>query len=868
MVGPGLPAYSSGRLDDDVGHAAPPSFRFDVQGGSVGYEYAHTDMAIFPDCDYLLEGYIRADGLEYARAFIACYFVDRFGQRIAGSEHVSRLVPAGPGAERVWERVEIPLPSDYPAARAVHVQLWVLQCHVWRDPDGRTPDPIIRQDVRARVWFDDITIYRMPRVRFGLSRPGGVIDCGGGSGGGDGSGDGGEGEYIEFDAHNATLATAHAEVRILDDRGGECFGIEFDVLPRASESRRILVPALGPGLYRATVRLVAAGETLLERTIRFVVLPELDGPVRPDSGLGIDLGRWPGGDETGAGNLITALDVGAVKIGVPMFAELEDEEQANYLRQIRDLARHLARGHVRTTGVILAPEAQGDPDEFPATWQMVASSEDWSGAVGEVFAYFGGYLLSWQLGHERSELRSPNGWTDSTVREVRETLERFVAAPELVLPRSVFDAQPSSPFAGVVVDEGFSSGPPPPAKWLQACSFWLPAEVPARLFPWQLAFWFDDPTGGDSPAGGGDDSGVERWLSLELDRSTALSAAERLADTARRIALAKAVNPARLYIPAPFDASSDGGGTIWQPTAEYIPLRTLFHHLSGQRAVASLDVGDDVVGLLFGDGNRHTLIVWTWQGGVADQTIELYAGTKASALELTGTAVPLERDGQRVRIPLSPMPLIVMDVDAALLQLQSSFRVVPAHIQLHSPEPVPVLMFRNHYAADLAGTIRLQPPAMWAVRPNPLSVEAAPGQLFEQPLYFDIPPRQIASEQILGVDVQLTHPEPLNLHFDVPLQVSLRDIVVRASAWWNGSELVVEQSLRNLSDVAVSFSSFCQAADRPQSESVFLNVLPGEVRTLEYRFPASRDLAEGRLWLGIEEIDGPRTLDQLVAIPR
>lgn len=49
FAGEGLPNFSNGRFDDRVGHAAPPSFLFTVRGGNIGYEYAHTDLAILPD---------------------------------------------------------------------------------------------------------------------------------------------------------------------------------------------------------------------------------------------------------------------------------------------------------------------------------------------------------------------------------------------------------------------------------------------------------------------------------------------------------------------------------------------------------------------------------------------------------------------------------------------------------------------------------------------------------------------------------------------------------------------------------------------------------------------------------------------------
>lgn len=343
---------------------------------------------------------------------------------------------------------------------------------------------------------------------------------------------------------------------------------------------------------------------------------------------------------------------------------------------------------------------------------------------------------------------------------------------------------------------------------------------------------------------------------------------DRLVDTARRIVLAKAVNPHRLCVPAPFELTTTDGAAAWQPTDEYIPLRTLFHHLYGRPAVASLALEHDAVVVLFGGRDRHALVLWTWRRDTDDLWTRLCVGAAASALELSGAPRSLEREGPWARVPLSTMPLIIENVTAPLLLLQDSLGIAPGYIQLHNPEPRRVLTLRNHYETELVGRIELHPPPNWKVSPSPIHLRLAPGAALRETLDFTIPPRQIASRQQLGVDVRLTRPDSLDLHFDVGLDVELRDIVVKATAWWDGNDLVVEQTLRNLSPQPVSFNAFCQAHNRAQFEGVFLNVPPGNLKTHEYRLPAARALAGSKLWIGIQEIDGPRTLDQLVPVPR
>ncbi len=842
FTGDGLPAYSKGAFDEAVGRTAPPSFRFALRGGNIAYEYTHNDLAVFPDSDYLIEGYIRAQGLAHARAFVAAYLVDGFGRRIAGSERVSPLVSSLPDGDDTWQRIELTVSGDYPDARTLRLQLWVLQRYVWHDPGEQAVDPILRQDVQAHVWFDDLTIFRMPRVQFRLSNPGGLVVPG-------------ASESVELDVSNATAATIQAEISLQDESGAPRLERTFELVSQATEHHRVPVPSLPPGLYRAHLRLLGGGETLVRRSLQFAVLPALTPLTVTSPDIGVDLGRWPADHERGVSELTRTLGACAVKVGVPMIGSPGTEGEATYLRQIGDLARQLGRQHIATTAVILSPVATERSPVRRSTQWMLRTDEQWEGRVGPVFAFFGGQLTSWQLGDERLELAGPDRWTPAAVSQIREKLERFVAAPELVLPRSVLDAAPQPA-------DGAAAPSPAGERWsgpaLHAYSYWVGPDLPTRTIPQHLAFWL-----ADTPATPSDPA---RWLSLAFDDTASVPVAEHVADLARRVVLAKAVNPERLYLPAPYEPAGDVGANGWQPTADYLPLRTLLHYLSGQQAVAALSLGSDTVALLF-DGDRRTLVLWTWVADDTPQVVDLYAGAAARAVDLFGREQPLQHDGAFVHIPVTRTPLLIENVNTPLLLIQDSFRLTPAVVQLHDPDPRPVLTLRNHYASDLSGEITLTGVKDWEIRPNPIRLSLAPGEALEQTLEFILPPRQVAAPRQLGIDVRLERPEPQSLHFEVTLELTLKGIIARGTARWDGDQLVVTQTLHNRSSTPVSFNGFCQPLGRARLERAYLNVPPGEERTQEYRFPAARDLAGTNVWLGLEEIEGHRTLDQLVVAP-
>ncbi len=856
LTGEGLPDYSVAKFDDQVGHLAPPAFRFTILGGSVAYEYSHTDLAIAPDSDYLIEAYIRPEGLEQAAALLACYRVDQAGRHIPDSDSVSELVRSrGPEGSEGWQRVEIPLRGEFPAAHTLRLQLWVLQNHVFEEPNETDVAPIVRQEVDARVWFDDVRVIRRPRLRLWLSNPGGIIKPG-------------AVEYCHLDVHNATLAPLWAELEIVSESGEQLLSEGAEIGAHETEEVRIAVPTLPPGMYEARARLGRGNDELAQRDIRFAVLPELEHQSARDPSLGVVIGPWPDSEPAGVWELCKALGCGAVKIGLPMIGNPRDRRDVEYLRQLRDLAHGLILDRIDAAGVILAPGVEGS-DQRPATSHMVTTDELWTSQAAPVLAQLGGQFTAWQLGDEARELRHSVGWNATAVEAVRAELDRLVAFPQTVVPRSVLDAPPTD----ILADEGpETEGEPaweslPRAQQPHAYSLWIPGDLPTRSLPWHMAFWFAAPGVTTEASADSDQHGPARWLTLGLDRDEHLSQTDRLIDMARRVVLARAMAPDRLYVPAPFEAAVGGGEVVWQPTDEFIPLRTLMHYLGNYKPVASLALADDVVAVLFARGSRRLLVLWTWRVEDTGAMIDLYLGGVATAVNLFGESQPLTFDGPVARVPLSPMPLIIENVDAALLRLQDSFSVSPTSLQLHDPEPRPVLRLTNFYSTELAGTAELEAPFGWEVRPRLIQLELGAGETLAVPLEFTIPPRQLATERTLTVDVHIRRPDALELSLEVGLQVALRDISVQSRAWWDGDTLVIEQALLNNSPDPVSFSAFCQPLDRPRVEGAFLNVAPGATDKQLYHLPAARDLANSRLWVGIEEIDGRRTLNQLVAVP-
>ncbi len=833
LTGAGLPRYSAGRFDRDVGHTAPPAFRCDLRGGNIAYDYARNDLLITADSDYLVEAWIRAEGLEHAAAFVACYLVDRVGERRPGSERISQLVRGTTD----WQRVTIPVTADDPDAYALRVQMWVLQDGAWQPPPP-VPDPIVRETVAARVWFDDLMIYRTPRLRLTSSHPGGLLRPG-------------TTESLRLEFHNATLMPAELRVALSGAEEPRRLLLSHDIAGTTADTLEVPLPPLAPGMYTATAELWAGGELLLARAIRLATLPDLGERAPRGSDCGFDLGPATPGDWAGARELINAAACGAVRIGLaPRDGGLAGAE----LQPLREFVRSLLVQRVDVTGVLLPPGGDGTTRAF------LLNTREWPAHTAAVLAALGELLPTWQLGDEAREVPGVDGWTPADVLHVRRELDRFLAVPQLVVPRSVLDAGAAPQ---VFCDElpapaAAAVGPADIAANPFALAWWIPPALPTAALPWHLAPLVPGTSGGGDaiwpvPA-------PHTWLTLGGEP-------EDIADFARRFVLAKAARPDRLFVPAPFERCPNSGSSQWQPTAAYVPIRTLMHYLGGLRAAAAVPLGPDTVALVFRNGDRAVLAAWTWQPEPVTASARLCLGKRAVGVDLWGRTIPLETDGLRTRVPLSGCPLLVVDVDAGLLLVENSFRIEPAFIQLHEPDVRPVLTLRNHFGRELAATLVIHAPPGWSLHPTTVPLTVQPGADFALPLALTPPARQVVGDVPLGLELSIDRPEPARLRFDVPLRVGLRDLDLDARTRWDGDDLIIEHTLANRSPAAVSFAAFCEVAGRARREAVLLDVMPGEARRTVYRMPKARSATVRQAWIGLREIRGPRTADQLVDFP-
>lgn len=884
LRGRGLPSYAKGVFDDQIGAQAPPSFRLMGQTANVGYEYQAMDVPALANTDYFIVAQIRTAHATHSRAFVAAFFIDRFGERVAGSERVSALVESADAGEE-WRRVQIDLPGQFPGAYALRLQLWLAQNMAWSDPRPGAVDPIARRDVNAMAWFDDLAVYRLPRTRLRFSNPGNLVV---------------EGAQATFQVaiDNATPNGLSATITIYDESAAsvaqlavhappsEAQGLipEFDAPPhanaptpaqplepaaghapedhgdgassepihdehaagahaqapahneasrhsagrtRASQSLSAPLPTLAPGAYRADLVLLGGDVPALRRSLRFAVVPRLSARHTRAEELGVDIGAWRSGANADALALITTLGVGAVKLAATVRPYGEDQGAAEW-DELSRLVHDVAREGIEPIGVMLATLSESAAPAASPTWRYVAERRDWARDVAPLIAHFGGSLTTWQLGREASELALPGaGWSLEAIAAMRAQLKRIMTLPQVVVPQSSYDPVAASDFTP---------------------SIWVESRTPTRQLPRLLA--------GDAAAGAG-------WVTLAGAPQTRAECEE----FARRVVLARAAQPAKLFVEAPLAFYDEGGAATLAPTIAYAPLRTLFHALAARRILSAFAPAPDTLMLLFEGGDGACLIGWSWRHDSPPQRVELYLGAAPRGRGLWGEEIPLELVEGRAQLSIGPRMLLIEDVDARLALLQMSYSLAPRTVQAGNPDAAPLLSFRNPYEGGMSGEVTLTPPRDWRISPATLPFQLAPGGDFSQSLKLEFPPQQLAEQHALDVTLQIFEPQAATLRFVEMLEVGLSDIEVDVSAHWEGPDLVVEHTLRNRSPSLISFTAHCDLPGQPRLDGFFSNVAPDATATQTYVYPRARALSGEVVRLTIREVRGPRSMSRLVKIP-
>ncbi|MEK6677642.1 MAG: NEW3 domain-containing protein [Planctomycetota bacterium] len=769
---PGFPEYTRGSLDREIGHLAPPSFQLVGEGRHVAFAYVGEAIPVRQGKQYRVEGYIRPDRLERARACLTAHFVDKQGEMMAETLVRSSFLAKSDNGED-WVRVEIPLPPPPPSARFIHLGAWVLQESLW-NVSARQPRAIGRVDVHGAAWFDDLSVLISPHVEFSTSHSGNVLS---------------------MDGPRAL------RVRVLDDGDPNLSGVvtitnsEDKVvanppvdweLREGAMSSTINLESLPVGVYDAELRMPTEGPAMVRKKLVFVCVPPSVSLIKHASGaFGVVLDSTHPLSVPTQISLIKSTGVGAVKVPLSLSGTGGGRESV-----FRQLTSTLTDTGFDVTGLVDRATDEGSIQGVKGSDRTKASSEGLPRKIqvgndrDSIFNQAGGDL----------ESKSDEAGAPSSSDEMRGRVTAISAAVE----------PPNHPLIG---DElTLAAGPEVGWEWLSSRI----QQTKEKGHPRVSAY-------------------------IEPLDSTSYRRIPRLADYAQRLVAARHAGANPVFVPAPWTSGGDSSESP-EPQEELIVLRTLGDILGHAEPGPRLNLGSGIQGLAFFDGEYAIVALWAAMSDEEGESHALELGHASRQIDLWGRVRSLTVDDQGRRVvELSQVPVFVDGVERWLLEFRNSMTWEPPMVEagLHPVRHQLQMTHRGTFA--LTGQVTLSTPADWGVKPTSFELRLAPGQSTSFPIEIQYPPSESAGKKFITANVSImggAHQVSIPLTFEI----GLHDVEITGQASLDQGGLVIRHRVTNNTAHPTSFRSTVQIPGRERQYRRIDQLAPKETHSVEYRF--------------------------------
>lgn len=820
----GFPRFAGGRFDEQVGRAAPPSFHLSSAGRNVAFQYHGPETRIRANTDYRVEGFIRADQLVYARACLAAHFVDRAGQPLLDTLVRSDFL-GGSGESRDWDRVELFMPPAPLEAHTIALTAWVIQEALWNPHPAHAHDIPFR-DVHGGAWFDDISVYALPRAELGTSSPGNVLE----------SGDRQALHVLLADDEDASLmgrlTLRDADGDIVESRS---IPVAVDAPVRPAE---VPVGHLPFGLYRASLDVFAGRELILTRELRFArVAPSHREHISGARAFGVALDPTPPEAMSAVVELLRRHKARSVKWPVWTGAAVAPSEAT---RRIQDGAlQSLLREGFALTGVFAgAPPSLVRP-EIPRTQRLIEVLADvpegWREALASAVAPYASVFRMWQVGSDADPLDPGDERLKQASAHLHDAMRTFMTSPLV--------AATVAANVGVDVDEW---------PFGLACVAVEPGVDPG-VFPEQFAAW---------RRGRGRVSAYAPPLA-----EGAYHREPRLAEWAKRILFARHAGASTVYVPQPWHVRETGHGFVTEPDETWIVLRTLADVVGDGEPLQGFAISATARALAFDRGDSLVLALWDDGAPPSGRDHHLTLGPAVRRISLWGQMETLERDGQgRQIVSLTPTPVLIDGVSRWLIDLATSAIVSPDQVESGRRLMRHSLQLTNTAPHTLMGRLVMVGPPSWELSPAQIEIHIPPQRSQSFDLDIKYPHNTAAgTKSLIG---QLTMADGLYVELTLPIAIGLAEVDVSGMAVVEGDRLRLRHIVTNRTSSVLHFRGAAIVPGRERQYRPIHGLAPGDTQVVEYHVDRGRALIGSAVRLELRESnDGSRTHALELVVP-
>ena len=515
-TGPMLPAYVNGYLTTDRAHTGKYSFRFDLNGGSLIYQYDPGQIKVMVGAHYRVECFVTTTTMPVARARLTAYLTDLDHHPILSSVSHSEPYVAANG-DTGWKKLSIEVSANDPSAAYLVIELGLLQPNMY-EQSSLGQRTLFTQDINGSAWFDDVSVSQIPQVELSTDRPGNIFRRG-------------EALKLNVLVNDRFTDDLAAQLIVRDAKGSTVYqrsgALDMSAAQKLGPGKRkmtlVLPGDLEPGWYQAALVMNSNGVLVGDQKIDFILLAD-DGAAVPDNRFGMIATSLPFAGWNELPQILPFLGAGRVKLAVWSKAGNIQQMDSGAFDQ---LLSQLSELNITPTACLLSlpPDVAEHVGTDRWTGILSAADEQWQPELAFMISRHANHLDRWQLGDDGSDAFV----TDSAMRQVYSKVyaefANLMDKPDLAMPwPSYYEMQGELPAT-------------------------VALSVPPSVLPSQIPLYMEELKGKE---------GHNLSLSLQLLDENRYGRDLQISDLAERVIYALAADATRIDLPLPYTVEHDG----------------------------------------------------------------------------------------------------------------------------------------------------------------------------------------------------------------------------------------------------------------------------------------------------------------------
>ena len=772
----------------------------------------------------MVVGLVRTHSLEQARAYVTAYYLDRKGRVIEGTEVRSDLV-GGQRLDDEWVPVTVPLPGNVPGSRYIGLSLWLTQRSIW-DKGPRPKRAIERLDVEAAAWFDDITVYRLPRVMLRSGNSGNIFS---------------EHEPVvlmtEVNDPDGLHLTATLDVR--DAAGDLVESLDAPIQSTgAARTDRFELTELPLGVYDAELRVATAETVLVRKQLRFARLgTPVSSPAAVGRGFGVILDTTEARLLPHQGALLNALHPQYVKTPIWNAQSAMLGEEPN-IAAIDATLEAIVAARADPVGIMQdEPEGLTTADGARMLSMVDVFSEDpagWKPLIAAVWSRYAGLIHVWQLGQEGDRPVFLDDRLSDLMPRLRAEMRPLMSEPLLALPGE----------AHFELDATLGD--------YQAIR--LPNTIAADDIARHLKpLITDDPH--------------RTWITVEPLPVAGYERKVRLHDLARRLVEARYLGVGGVFLAAPWKGRLDLLNAEVNPSEDYIVLRTVADLLGDAKPISRMTLGGQDEAIVFDRNGQAIIFVSNPRALGEGRTQHLWLGENAAQVDLWGRKTTLRTVGSRQRVDIGVEPSFIIHTPTWLLEFRRQFRIEPRVFETSFDGAHREIVFSNPYNQPINGMLRLVVPPDWDIRPIRIPFVLRPGQEHRETVQMHLPINAESGVTSLIGEFSLDADRRLNLIVPTWFELGLNGVDVDTFVFQSGGNLIVRVTMTNQGAKTISFDGNLLIPGRSPITRLFAQFETGQSLTKDFVLENASELSGQFVRISLKEVQGGRIWNRVIQIP-